>query len=121
MEYRSPDPEAFRNRADRLTDALKNAASFEEADRAFREFETLCSGFDTACSICMVRHELNTLDEYYDAEFERIDEISPKIEERSRSSAESSSKARSEKILTENTEACSSRTWSSRSRLSLRK
>ncbi|MBO4220100.1 MAG: M3 family oligoendopeptidase, partial [Clostridia bacterium] len=82
MEYRSPNPEVFRTSADRLTETLKNAASFDEADGAFREFESLCSGFDTACSICMVRHELNTLDKYYDAEFERIDEISPKIEEK---------------------------------------
>ena len=82
MEYRSPDPEVFRTSADRLTETLKNAASFDEADGAFIEFESLCSGFDTACSICMVRHELNTLDEYYDAEFERNDEISPKIEEK---------------------------------------
>jgi len=82
MKYESPSPEKFREAAQEYIDKLVNAATFEEADSAFCGMARLCDKFDTAYSICMVRHEINTLDKYYDEENERNDEILPLIEEK---------------------------------------
>ncbi|MBR5453919.1 MAG: M3 family oligoendopeptidase [Clostridia bacterium] len=82
MKYISPSEEEFGRAAEALTEALSSAATFEEADRAFRGMSALCSAFDTAYSLCMVRHEINTLDKYYDEENEKNDEILPLIEEK---------------------------------------
>ena len=81
MKYKRPDIGAFRNIADNICQKLNNAKCFEEADRAFIEWEKELSHIETMMSIAYARNTINTADEYYEKEVEFIDETSPLFSE----------------------------------------
>ena len=81
MPYSRPDPEALKTLLSALTDTLLKAKSFEEADAAFREAEALTAHVETEGTLCYIRHSVNTEDEFYTAEQDFFDEVSPVLQE----------------------------------------
>ena len=81
MPYVRPDVDFLREKIEEHTEELKNAASFEAADRAFAVLEKAFSGVETAMTLCYIRHSLNTEDEFYAAEQEYLDQFSPELQE----------------------------------------
>lgn len=60
---------------------LRAAGSFEEAEAVFLEVEDFSAKFDTALTVANIRHDIDTRDEFYDAEVAYIDEHAPELEE----------------------------------------
>ena len=60
---------------------LSAAGSFEEAEAVFLEVEDFSAKFDTALTVAKIRHDIDTRDEFYDAEVAYIDEHAPELEE----------------------------------------
>ena len=60
---------------------LSAAGSFEEAESVFLEVEDFSAKFDTALTVANIRHDIDTRDEFYDAEVAYIDEHAPELEE----------------------------------------
>lgn len=60
---------------------LSAAGSFEEAEAVFLEVEDFSAKFDTALTVANIRHDIDTRDEFYDAEVAYIDEHEPELEE----------------------------------------
>lgn len=60
---------------------LSAARSFEEAEAVFLEVEDFSAKFDTALTVANIRHDIDTRDEFYDAEVAYIDEHAPELEE----------------------------------------
>ena len=81
MPYKRPDPEAIIQLIKDLTERLKNAKSFEEADAVFLAYEEAEKEADTMASLAYIRHSIDTRDEFYDGEIEFWDEFGPEVEE----------------------------------------
>ncbi len=79
MKYTRPDLEEIKGRAAEIKNSFENAPDFDSADRAFTEWDSFTSHIDTMMSLAYTRHTINTEDEYYEAEVEYIDEISPEF------------------------------------------
>lgn len=77
MKYERPEIEDIRNRADSIKRKFEEAESFEAADTAFSEWDSLISHTDTMFSLAYIRNSIDTTDEYYEKEVDHIDEISP--------------------------------------------
>ena len=60
---------------------LSAAGSFEEAEAVFLEVEDFSAKFDTELTVANIRHDIDTRDEFYDAEVAYIDEHAPELEE----------------------------------------
>ena len=60
---------------------LSAAGSFDEAEAVFLEVEDFSAKFDTALTVANIRHDIDTRDEFYDAEVAYIDEHAPELEE----------------------------------------
>lgn len=83
LEYERPDVESVRARIDAAAERLSSAASFDEADAIFREVEALDSSVETMFTLSHIRHDIDTADEFYDAEVAFSDETAPLLEESS--------------------------------------
>lgn len=81
MEYIRPDFDEVKVELTALIGRLKEAKTFEEADAAFADEQKISSRISTAGSLVYIRHSVNTLDEYYAAEQDFIDENEPVIAE----------------------------------------
>ena len=60
---------------------LSAAGSFEEAEAVFLEVDDFSAKFDTELTVANIRHDIDTRDEFYDAEVAYIDEHAPELEE----------------------------------------
>lgn len=81
MQYVRPDIGEITLKAQALTEALKEADTFEKADLAFAEMDKLQSGLETMATLAYIRHSVNTLDEFYDGEQNFIDDSLPVVTE----------------------------------------
>lgn len=79
MKYERPELEKIQDLAEKIKSDFKNADKFEDADKAFTEWEDFTSHIDTMISLAYIRHTIDTADEYYDKEVEYADEISPEF------------------------------------------
>ena len=77
MKYERPDFDKAKSDAEKIKKYFSEASSFEEADKAFIEWDELVSHIDTMISLAYTRNTINTSDEYYENEIAYIDEISP--------------------------------------------
>ncbi len=82
MPYERIDIENTRGEIDALISAFSSAGDFEKADSVFKEAEKLSSRIETMFSLAQVRYEINTEDEFYQAEIEFIDKNTPHLEEK---------------------------------------
>lgn len=81
MPYVRPDYEAAKKLVEQQTQALQNAASFEEADAAFLEIEKFTTYKNTLFSIAYIRQNTDTSDAFYDAEVRYLTQNEPILEE----------------------------------------
>ncbi len=81
MEYRRPDLQQAAADHKKLREIFENAESFEAQDKAWDEIEKLESEIQTMLTLAYTRHNINTLDEFYDAEVNYINENSYLLQE----------------------------------------
>lgn len=63
------------------TELLKNAVSFAQAEKAFLNLDKIQKEVNTAESVAFLRHEIDTLDQFYEGEVIFFDENLPMLEE----------------------------------------
>lgn len=81
MPYSRPDFELLSKQVAELTERMKNAASFDEANKVFVEYCGITTDVETDYSLSYIRHSINTEDEFYDKEAEFWDETLPAMQE----------------------------------------
>lgn len=80
MAYKRPNMTELGDRILAQTALLKDAKTFQEADIAFLAVNGIQKQVNTAESIASVRHEINTLDTFYEEEVLYFDENLPLLE-----------------------------------------
>ena len=68
MPYERPDLEKGKALLAEQTEKLKNASSFAEADAAFLAVQQFMMHQSTMDTIAQIRHDVDTLDAFYEAE-----------------------------------------------------
>ncbi len=81
MPYERVDYAAFKSELEALTEQLKKASSKEEAFETVLKNDKLMGHASTMRTICHIRHDIDTTDEYYAKEKAYYDEVGPTIEE----------------------------------------
>ena len=81
MPYERPDLEAVKAEYARLAQALADAETPEAAEAAFLEKDQLDRHTQTAAELAMIRHVIDTRDEFYDAEASFWDEAQPELQQ----------------------------------------
>ena len=81
MPYERPDLEAVKAEYARLAAALADAETPEAAEAAFLEKDQLDRHTQTAAELAMIRHVIDTRDEFYDAEASFWDEAQPELQQ----------------------------------------
>ncbi|WP_418972683.1 M3 family oligoendopeptidase [Allofournierella sp.] len=79
MPYARPDAGRAAEQYRELAVRAKNAESGEALAELFRQHTELNDGFSTAACIAMIRHTLDTRDEFYDAENDFFDQAAPGV------------------------------------------
>ena len=80
MPYERPDLEAVKAEYARLAAELASAETFEAAEAAFLEKDQLDRHASTAAELAMIRHVIDTRDEFYDGEAAFWDEAQPELQ-----------------------------------------
>ena len=105
MPYTRPNMDECLANLDSINAALKNAQSAEEQIELINKFDELKKDFDTNYNLCLVRHTIDTRDEFYDAENAFFDQNAPifaaKVTEVSKNITESSYRKEISEILGE--------------------
>ncbi len=81
MPYERPDVEAAKQFLSDAAARLDAAESFEAADAVFVEVDKRSTELNTMFTIAHIRHDINTADEFYDAEVEFSDRVGPELQE----------------------------------------
>lgn len=81
MLYERIDIKKVTEGIEEAAEKLKNAKTLDEAVCAFEDYEKIVAHTNSMATLAMIRHTINTLDEFYDKESEFYDENSPIIEE----------------------------------------
>lgn len=77
MKYSRPDMEKIKCSAKQTAENLRNARSAEEAKNVYDNFNAVADNFATMNTLTLIRHSINTEDEFYDKENEFFDEANP--------------------------------------------
>ena len=80
IEYKRPDFEAVKQTLGELTEKLKNAESFAEAEKIYFDYQSVSVSVSDAYTLVMIRHTVNTKDEFYDEENEYLSEVFPTVQ-----------------------------------------
>ena len=80
MPYERPDLEAVKAEYARLAEALAGAETYDAAEAAFLEKDQLDRHTQTAAELAMIRHVIDTRDEFYDGEASFWDEAQPELQ-----------------------------------------
>ena len=81
MKYVHPDIEETKEKIEKLIERFNSAQSFDEADSVYAEYDKLSDNIMTLYTLVYIRHSINTLDEYYAAEQEFMDNNLPVVNE----------------------------------------
>ena len=68
IPYHRADLAAWKAQVEDQTKRFREAQTFEEADAIYRESELSSVEFDTMISLASIRRDIDTRDEFYDAE-----------------------------------------------------
>ena len=68
IPYHRADLAAWKAQVEDQTKRFKEAKTFEEADEIYREAELSSVEYDTMISLASIRRDIDTRDEFYDAE-----------------------------------------------------
>ncbi|BFH14674.1 M3 family oligoendopeptidase [Paenibacillus melissococcoides] len=79
--YERPDIAAIGKQFKEHLQAFNAAESFEEQNRSMEAINKLRSVFDTQSQLVAIRHSIDTNDEFYKAEQDYMDEITPMFQE----------------------------------------
>jgi M3 family oligoendopeptidase len=77
MPYERPDAQALERLLEAETQRLASAGSFAEADAAFLRVQEALGHLETMDSIASIRHDVNTLDPFYEAEVQNQAKAQP--------------------------------------------
>ena len=80
IPYHRADLAAWKAQLEDITARFKAATTFEEADAAYREHATFDEDFDTMISLARIRNNIDTRDEFYDAEVTYYNQEMPKMQ-----------------------------------------
>ena len=80
MPYSRLDMDALQAAADAVVEKLDHAATAQEQIDAYYAYEKEVRHAATLMSIAYIRHTINTKDEFYAAEQDWLDEVSPRLE-----------------------------------------
>jgi len=81
MPYSRPSADELIAIGEKTLEKFNAATTAAEQYEAMQEFEKASGTFDTLSTLAYVRHTIDTRDEFYDAEIEYIDEVSPRVGE----------------------------------------
>ena len=79
IPYHRADLEGWKRQMEDITARFKAAKTFEEADAAYIEAATFDVDFDTMISVARIRNNIDTRDEFYDAEVSFYNQEMPKL------------------------------------------
>ena len=80
-EYKPINIEKVKVEFNELLDKFKNAKSAQEQVELVKVIDEYMGKISTSSSLCSTRFNINTNDKYYEAEQNRLDEISPYLQE----------------------------------------
>ena len=80
MPYERPDLDKVKQELQEITETFKNAESYEEANKAFIEFDTKQRHIQTLMTLSSIRYNINTKDEFYSGEDKFWNESSPELQ-----------------------------------------
>ena len=80
IPYRRADLAAWKAQQEDLTARFQAAATFEEADAIYREAATFDEDFSTMITLARIRSNIDTRDEFYDAEVAFYNREMPKLQ-----------------------------------------
>ena len=80
MKYEKPDFEKLAEQAEQIRKNIENASSFEEADKAFTDYDNFTRKVATLFSLSYIRHTIDTNDEFYNEQQEFWDEHAPQLQ-----------------------------------------
>ena len=81
MPYERLDVESIKHQMTDITEAFKNADTYEKARECFVAMDKLNRHTDTMSTLAYVRHSIDTRDEFYDAESTFWNGATPEIQE----------------------------------------
>ncbi len=81
MVYTRPDMERVKHDMRRIIETFDETKTAEEQIKLIDEFEAIHRAFDTQRTLSSVRNTIDTRDEFYEAEVDFFDEVSPQFEE----------------------------------------
>ena len=80
IPYKRADLDHWKSMVEDLTARFKAAQTFEEADAIYAEAETADVDYATAVSLAKIRRDIDTRDEFYDAEVTFYNQEMPKLQ-----------------------------------------
>ena len=80
IPYHRADLAAWKQQMEDITARFKAARTFEEADAAYREAATFDEDYQTMLSLARIRNNIDTRDEFYDAEVKFYNRELPKVQ-----------------------------------------
>ena len=81
MKYDRPNIDDLKKQIEELTEQLKNASSYQEANESFVALDKLNRHIGTIDALAHIRHDIDTRDAFYDAEVTFWDEATPLLQE----------------------------------------
>ena len=81
ISYNRPDVEAAKKFYTEAAERLSTAGSFGEAEAVFLAVEDFSRQLDTMFTVAQIRHDIDTRDEFYNAEAGFIDSAAPELQE----------------------------------------
>ena len=82
FQYDRPSIETWKTAFDSKLGDFKNAENLEVQVKAMDEINVLRNSMDTMKTLCSIRYTIDSTDEFYTAEQDYFDEISPLVEEK---------------------------------------
>lgn len=80
MKYEKPDFEKLAERAEKIRAEIESAATFDDADKAFMEYNSYSKHIATLYSLAYIRHTIDTNDKFYDEQQEFWDSSLPQLQ-----------------------------------------
>ncbi len=80
MKYEKPDFEKLAERAEKIRAEIEGAATFDDADKAFMEYNSYSKHIATLYSLAFIRHTIDTNDKFYDEQQEFWDSSLPQLQ-----------------------------------------
>ena len=80
IPYQRADLAAWKRQMEDITARFRTAKTFEEADAAYREADSFDEEYQTMLTLARVRSNMDTRDEFYDAEVSYYNRETPKLQ-----------------------------------------